>query len=362
VPQPTANGTTYTFHLQPGIRYSDGRPLRAADFRRSLARVLELDGTAASSFLEVDGAHACLRHKRCDLSRGVIVHGASTLTFRLSAPDPRLPYHLTWLFPIPPGTPIHDVGTKPVPSTGPYSFESYVPGRLLTLVRNRYFHVWSVAARPDGYPDEIVYRILDNDALAVRDVLAGKADLAFEADLSGARIQQFQARYARQLHLDPQYATAFVFLNVRRPPFNDVRMRRALNYAVDRQRVATLHGSTLLAHPTCQIVPRVVPGYRPYCPYTIAPDASGDWKVSDLARAHALIRASGTRGESVVVWSFDYFHSESIYFVSLLRQLGYRARLRYIPDVGKYFTMLSETPSIRTGPPGCRCSRRALRI
>ena len=94
-----------------------------------------------------------------------------------------------------------------------------------------------------------------------------------------------------------------------------------------------LAGSAL-ARPTCQIVPPVVPGYRPYCPYTIAPDANGDWKAPDLGRARALIRESGTRGESVVVWSWNYFHAESEYFVSLLRQLGYRARLHYISDAG----------------------------
>jgi peptide/nickel transport system substrate-binding protein len=236
-----------------------------------------------------------------------------------------------------------------VPSTGPYTFESYAPGRLLILDRNRYFHSWSTAARPDGYVDQIVYRILGNDALAVHDVLAGRADLAFAVDLTGARVQQLRARHARQLHLDPQYATTFVFLNVRRPPFNDVRVRRALNYAVDRQRVAALHGSTLLAHPTCQLVPPFVPGYRPYCPYTIAPDAKGDWKAPDLARARALIRESGTRGESVVVWSFDYFHPESLYFVSLLRQLGYHARLHYIADIGKYFTALYEASNVQAG-------------
>ena len=222
-----------------------------------------------------------------------------------------------------------------------------MPGHLLTLVRNRYFHVWSAAARPDGYPDEIVYRILGSDERAVHDVLAGKADLAFDVGLTGARLQQLRARYPRRLHLVPQYATTYVSLNVRRPPFDDVRVRRAINDAVDRQRVATLHGSTLLARPTCQIVPPTVPGYRPYCPYTIAPDASGDWKASNLARARALIRESGTRGESVVVWSFDYFYPESRYFVSLLRQLGYRARLHYIRDIGTYFTALSKAPSVQ---------------
>ena len=96
------------------------------------------------------------------------------------------------LNPIPPGIPLHDVGTKPVPSTGPYAIRSYVPNRLLTLVRNRYFRSWSAAARPDGYPDEIDYRVLGNENTEVRDVLAGKADLLFEGNF--ARLTDRAAR------------------------------------------------------------------------------------------------------------------------------------------------------------------------
>jgi peptide/nickel transport system substrate-binding protein len=349
LPAPTEGDRTYTFHLRRGIRYSDGRLLRAADFRRALVRMLAIGGPGASSFLDLAGARACLHHKHCDLSSSVIVHGPSTLTFRLSAPDPRFTYHLAWLFPVPQGTPFRAADTKPVPSTGAYAFERYVPNRLLTLVRNRFFHVWFAAARPDGYPDEIDYRILGNNQLAVRDVMGGKADVAFEAGLSGAQIQQLRVHHANQIHLDPQAATTYVFLNVRRPPFNDVRVRRALAYAVDRQRIAAFHGAGLLAQPTCQLVPPTVPGYRPYCPYTIAPDASGEWKAPDLARARSLIRESGTRGERVVVWSFAYFHPESEYLVSLLQRLGYRAQLHYIPNIGAYFNALSRTPTAQAG-------------
>ncbi len=239
-----------------------------------------MNGPVAPFFAGLAGASACIHHHGCDLSRSVTVEGRSTLTFRLPAPDPRLFWELASLAPIPAGTPLRDAGTRPVPSTGPYAIESYRPGHLLTFVRNPYFHVWSPAARPDGYPDEIAYRIATNEHTAVRDVLAGRADLLLQADLSGPLVQDLAAHHPLQLHLKPQQATAYVFLNVRRPPLNDVRVRRALNYAVDRARVAALHGARL-AQPTCQLVPPTAPGYRPYCPYTVAPDDSGDWKAPD---------------------------------------------------------------------------------
>jgi YVTN family beta-propeller protein len=347
LPLPTQGGKSYTFHLRPGIRYSDGRPLRAVDFRRALERDLELDSPWSQPFTHLAGAAGCIRHRRCDLSRSVIVSGPSTLTFRLPAPDPRLFLELTFLVPVPAGTPLHDIGTKPVPSTGPYEIQSFVPGKLLTFVRNPHFQVWSHAARPDGYPDEIVVRLFESEDAAARAFLAGEGDLATAWHQTPA-FQNFAAHHPLQVHLVPEQATHVMFLNVKRPPFDDVRVRHALNYAVDRKRVAVLAG-TAFAQPTCQVVPPTVPGYRPYCPYTVAPNSTGEWKSPDLAEARALIRASGTRGQTIVVWSPAEFKREAEYTVALLRQLGYRARLHNVPSWPVYAAALNRTPSAQAG-------------
>jgi YVTN family beta-propeller protein len=350
LPLPTDGGRSYRFTLRDGIRYSDGSLLRAQDFRRALERMLPLGGSVlqGSALTKIIGASSCLRGRPCDLSRGIIVSGPNSLTVRLSAPDPRLLLALTLLVPVPGRTPPKDVGTKPIPSTGPYAIESYVPGRQLKLVRNSYFRSWSQAARPDGYPDEIVWRIGVWPDKAVRQVIEGKADLV-HFDVPTDRVEELAARYPRRLHLIPQRATAFVFLNTRRAPFDDVRVRRALNYAVDRRKMADLHGGPALAQPTCQTVPPTVPGYRRYCPYTADPDSSGDWKSSDLEQARALVAASGTNGEEIVVWTFPYFGKEGRYFVSLLRRLGYRAQLKEIEDIWAYFDTITRTPSVQAG-------------
>jgi peptide/nickel transport system substrate-binding protein len=112
--------------------------------------------------------------------------------------------------------------------------------------------------------------------------------------------------------------------------------------------VAALRGSAF-ARPTCQLVPPTVSGYRPYCPYTAAPDASGDWKAPNLAKARALIRASGTRGQTVVVWAHPAFRPETRYIVSLLRTLGYRARSQYDPDYDHYAATADKTPGFQAG-------------
>jgi YVTN family beta-propeller protein len=352
LPQPTDGGRSYTFHLRPGIRYSDGRPLRAVDFRRALARALQLNLGPNSQnimqpFKHLAGAAGCIHHRRCDLSRSVVVSGRSTLTFRLPAPDPRFFYQLAALVPVPAGTPLRDAGTKPVPTTGPYKIERYVPGKLLTLVRNPYFRVWNAAARPAGYPDEIVFRGVRSEGAALREVLAGKADLTGEAEQTPL-FQDLAARHPLQVHPVLEQGTELMFLNVLRPPFDDVRVRQALNYAVDRKHVAALRGSAF-AQPTCQLVPPTVSGYRPYCPYTAAPDATGDWKAPDLAKARALIRASGTRGQTVVVWASPDFRPEVRYLVSLLRRLGYRARSHYTSDYDHFAATVDKTPGVQAG-------------
>jgi peptide/nickel transport system substrate-binding protein len=347
LPQPTADGTSYTFRLRPLIRYSDGRLLQAVDFRRGLERILELHGTYATSFSHIVGAAECIRRPRCDLTRGISVEGTSGITFRLSTPDPRLFEELQYLIPVPVGTPMRDVGTTPVPGTGPYGIQSYVPGHLLTFERNRYFHVWSEAARPDGYPDEIAFRIADDQDAALQELLAGHADLV-HLNSAPPSLTQLAAQHPRQVHLDDEQSVVFVFLNTRRPPFDDVRVRRALNYAVDRGRVIGL-SSALLARPTCQIVPPSATGYRPYCPYTINPDSRGRWHAPDLAKARSLVAASGSTGRNVKLWTFSQFITEARYIVTVLDQLGYHASVHEIADTDTYFRTLDKTPNAQAG-------------
>ncbi len=167
LPAPTDAGTTYTFQLRGGIRYSNGEPLRPEDFRRALERDLILGGNDyyGGPFADVVGGAACAAHpSRCDLSQGVVVDdAANTVTFHLVAPNPEFLDRLTLpdAYPVPAGIPDHDIGLTPMPSTGAYQFVD-VSRDAGTLVRNPYFREWSHAARPDGYPDRIVFRHIDS--------------------------------------------------------------------------------------------------------------------------------------------------------------------------------------------------------
>ena len=112
-------------------------------------------------------------------------------------------------------------------------------------------------------------------------------------------------------------------------------MRRALNYALDRNRTVAIHGGSEAATPTCQVLPPQMPGCRPYCPYTRNARGDGRWRGPDLANARRLVAASRTRGMHVIVWSTPtptIAREQGRYVTTLLRQLGYRASLRLLPD------------------------------
>jgi peptide/nickel transport system substrate-binding protein len=135
-----------------------------------------------------------------------------------------------------------------------------------------------------------------------------------------------------------------MFLNVRRRPFDDTRVRKAVNLAVDRAHVVALTGGAESGTPACQIVPIGFPGYEPYCPYTAQPSRGGSWTAPDMDQARRLVAASGRSGERVVVWSLGYLSNIGRYFTALLNELGFRATLRVITD--DEFPLLYE-PSTR---------------
>jgi peptide/nickel transport system substrate-binding protein len=119
------------------------------------------------------------------------------------------------------------------------------------------------------------------------------------------------------------------------PALGDLRVRQALNYAIDRAKIADWYGGPSVATPSCQPLTSGMPGYVRYCPYTRNPDANGVWTAPDLARARRLVADSGTRGETVDVWGTSdelaIPPQESRYIASVLRSLGYRIHLHIRP-------------------------------
>jgi YVTN family beta-propeller protein len=359
IPRPTDAGRTYTFRVRPGIRYSDGRLVHAADFRRALERVFNLRSYGASLFSSLVGAEACGQESSssCDLSRGIVTDEASrTVAFRLRSPDPAFLTNLAsagLATAVPEGTPMRRRSDEPIPGTGPYMIAS-ASASLIRYVRNPRFREWSHAAQPDGNPDEIVMRFLPPTE-EVRAVLEGRADWMTEA-IPGTLLPDLARRFPGQLHSNANPVVQFFQLNTKLSPFDDIRARRALSLAVDRAAFVKRLGGKLAASPTCQVLPPGVRGYRRYCPYTLRPRADGLWTAPDLRRAQRLVTASGTAGTDVAVWGITddpaLGPAAARDIADVLRRLGYRTRLCLVPSSFSRIPRGCDPAKIQLGPAG----------
>jgi YVTN family beta-propeller protein len=333
LPKPTDGGLTYTFHLRPNLTYSDGHPVKASDFVLTFERVFkasdaDFGNLGGSFYANLVGADACLKEpKTCDVSKAVVPDdAANTVTFHLATPDPDFLYKLSMTFAnvMETGTvPADAFATKPFPGTGPYMIAS-VTSTVVRLVRNPHFRSWDLQLRPAGYADEIVWRSGVKPADQVRMVQSGAADF-MDDQIPADAFAQLETRYAPQLHLAAQ-STTFMFLNTKLPPFNNLDVRHAVNFAVDRAAVAELRGGTGVTAPTCQVLPPNFPGYQPYCPYTKdpAPNGGGKWSGPDLVKARALVAQSGLAGTRIVVGPFvPRLTPVAGYAVRLLRGIGF---------------------------------------
>jgi YVTN family beta-propeller protein len=327
VPVPTDGGMVYTFVLRPGVRYSNGQLVRPEDFRYGIERVLELNSAAAPFLTGIIGAAACRPGKPCDLSQGITISdSADTVTFHLTAPDTQFLDTLTaWpTAPVPSGVPDHDVGIKPVPATGPYEIGLYLPGREVEFVRNPYFHEWSAAAEPAGSPDSIVWTFGASISEEMSEIETGRADWT---DDSVPGVAGLLARFPAQLHVNPASWVLYASFNTRVAPFNSLLVRQAFSLAADRAKLVQLLGGPSAASPTCQILPPDIPGYRPYCPFTVDPNPAGSWVGPDVGDARKLVAESGTSGMRITLWAPQGMGTVSAFIVSVLRELGYRASM-----------------------------------
>jgi peptide/nickel transport system substrate-binding protein len=338
VPKPTDGGKTYTFTIRRGIKFSDGTTLKPSDFVRTFERQFTVPGPT-SFYSEIVGASKC-KPKKCDLSQGVVANdSASTLTIHLTTPDAEFldKLALPFAYAVPASTPFKLTGNHVPPGTGPYMWKSYNPNTQAVLVRNPYFHVWNPQAQPAGNPDKIIEKYGLQVSDEVTQVENGSANEVFDGDvIPSDRLSELNSpKYAHQVHVNPLTADWYFALNTKRPPFNNVKARQAINYAANRAAYVKIGGGSSLAVPTCQVLPPNFPGYKPYCPYTAGTDHT-KWTAPDLAKARQLVQQSGTNGAKVVVNTDIPDKALGEQMVSDLNKIGYKATLQALSGSVQY--------------------------
>jgi oligopeptide transport system substrate-binding protein len=275
----SADGLTWTFHLRPEARWSNGAPLTAADFVYAWRRTVDpkTGASYAQAVAPVLNAFDIATGKRPVSDLGADALDAHTLRVRLSEPTPYLPFLLTnaWMYPL--YRPVIDkhgddwTRAGNIVSNGPFVLQENVIGNRLTLDRNPLY--WDVAhvrlTRVVFYPLE------DRNAQSQR-YLAGK--IQFVETIPTTDLPWLKAQLGDQVVVKPYFGTFLIGLNDLRPPFRDnPRLRLALSMAFDREKVAeyVINGA---GFPAYTLVPPLA-GYDAQIP---------DWARLPEAQRHAL--------------------------------------------------------------------------
>ncbi|MEA2134309.1 MAG: hypothetical protein QOC68_2218, partial [Solirubrobacteraceae bacterium] len=300
LPARSADGKTYTFTIRDGFRFSppSNEPVTAQTFKDTIERTLNPKmgfRPAASEFRDVVGARSFMAGKAAHIA-GVTAR-ANTLTIRLTGPAPDLVSRLAQPFfcAVPSNTPTDPKGVRAISSAGPYSVTSYTPGQGVVLTRNPNYH----GNRPHRLA-RLELAVGIPGQRGIDQVEAGTADYAVDGEVNEAKAgtgSRLAARYGpgspaarrgrQQYFVNTVAGLDLLALNTHRPLFADVRLRRAVSYAVDRAALAGLGGGYGPDQPTDHYLPPGVPGYRNVRSHALTPDVA-------RARPLAKGRARGT--------------------------------------------------------------------
>jgi peptide/nickel transport system substrate-binding protein len=340
MPRISRGGRVYTFKLRKGLRYSNGRAVRASDFKFTIERLYRATSQGVGFYEPIAGAKAYENRckSRCSGSIGGIRANNKTRTIRITLTSPRGDFMtiLALLFaaPVPSGTPDTDQSTHPIPSTGPYRITSYDPNRGFTMVRNRFFKPTKFI--PQGRPSRITVELIGDANTAVQRVISGRADYT-NAAIPADRIASVRSR--GQLRLRNAANTYYFWMNTRVAPFNKLAVRKAVNYAIDRKALNRIVWGGL-GHATQNVLPPTYPSYKALNLYP-----------RNVSRARTLIRQAGVRGDSVTVWARNVSDSVDAaqYYVSVLNSIGFNAKLNILPRATYYTTIGNVSTRAQTG-------------
>ena len=322
-PTISADGKDYKFTLRKGLKYSDGTAVKASDFRYAIERDFKMDSPGVGFYSDiqgVSGASGFATTKKGHISGIIPDDSAGTIEIKLDNPRGDFLYILALEFSdfVPSGTPASDQSTKPIPATGPYMVQSYTPSRSFTIVRNPHYNN-QIPTMPSGNPDKVVGKIITDPVAAYQQVVSGQADYDYQP-VPNDRLPEAQSKYKDQLRIYTNANTYYFALNNAIPPFNNIKARQAVQYALDPNAIISgIYGG--LGRPTQNFLP---PGYPQYKKITA-------WSFN-LAKAKQLVKQSGTTGQNVDVYgpNEDPSKSTTEYLANQLTKIGYKTKLHLL--------------------------------
>jgi peptide/nickel transport system substrate-binding protein len=330
----TNSGKDYKFTLRKGLKYSNGEPVKASDFKATIIRDFRLNSPGIGFFSNIVGIDGCEKTPtKCSAISGIVTDDAAgTVEINLKEPQSDFLYVLSIPFTsvVPASTPQKDTENPPPAANGPYYFASYAPSKQFVMKRNPYWKKGEIPAVPDGNPDKIVATLTNDQAQSAQMVASGQQE--WDGNLLPTdRLSYYKNKYGKQINFFTTPSTYYFFMNERLAPFNKLQARQAVNYAINRQALVNLTGG--LGVPTYNFLPPSYPQYKKITP---------DPYPYNIDKAKQLVKASGTQGMKVTVYTISDAATPKAtgeYLQGQLKKIGWNAQIRELAGAN-YFTII----------------------
>jgi peptide/nickel transport system substrate-binding protein len=339
LPKVSANGRVYKFTLRKGLKYSNGKPVKASDFKYAIKREFLSTGQGVGFYEGIVGAKKFEKTLKGDI-RGIQVNNRKrTITIRLVSPrgDFLTILALGFAAPVPAGTP-NAIQNGTIPSTGPYRISNYTVNEGFTMVRNKYFK--PTRSVPRGNPNRVDVRLIGDANAAIQRVISGSSDYS-NAAIPPDRIASVKNRGKLILHPTAPANTYYIWMNTTVAPFNNLKVRQAVNYAIDRKAMQRIVWGGL-GRPTQNVLPPSYPSYRKLKLYT-----------HSLSKARQLLNQSRVnKGQKITVWTRAVSDAQdaATYYQSVLKQMGFtNVVLNILPRTTYYTTIGNINTKAQTG-------------
>lgn len=344
LPEISKDGKTYTLTLRKGLKYSDGTPVKASDFASTMERLFKINSPGSFYYESIVGAEEFAKTKKGGISGIQTDDKSGKIEIELTAPRGSFTNELAMLFValLPADTPAKNLTADPPPATGPYAISKVEKGRSWSYERNPY---WAkdngpqISEVPEGHFNKVEIEVVRNDATQVNNIERNKTmwmQTLVPSDQREAIVNKYEGTQFRVEHPLNLY---LFWMNTEEAPFDDPKVRQAVNYAVDTEALERIYAGSMAA--THQVLPEGMPGYEAL-----------DLYPHDMAKAKELLAEANPTDRDITVWGDNENPNDeaAAYYQDVLNKLGFNAKLKTI-NADNYYTVIGNetTPDLDTG-------------
>ena len=305
LPKVSSDGLTYTVTLRDGLKFPDGSPVTSADVKATFEYILDPNIQCATGgppsttyYSGIAGYKTFSDALTADPKATATISGITavdplTTEFKLTRPDGAFIRALAmgWSF-IRPAATKHEITDTPPPYVGPYKISDYKLDKSLTVVREP---TWADNVAK-GVPEDADENNIDGiqltigvpDDIQLAQLKDNKIDITWDASApvgSDVPAVANDPAYKGRFFSVPDAAVSYGIFRTDKAPFSNVKLRQAVNYAVNRSNIVKIAGGELLRSPWSEILSsNLLVGSQ---------DDKGEVYTQDLAKAKQLVTDSG---------------------------------------------------------------------